>query len=313
MIPEQYIKVRWNGKNIKYYTEKGYVYTKNNDFFWAHILEVNHTSGVRFTFVCDYCNVQVHDKRISDFYKYRDSSILKKDSCTCCVKIKKAEESLAKHGVSHPMMLPSTVAKQKQTFLERHGVESVNQMPNFREKVKDASLRNYGVEHPTQSPLVINKRRETNLKKYGHINASQSVEVKEKIAITYYEQGNIKTSKQQLAVFETLKELGYDTKINYPVSTLNLDMAVFVGSHKIDVEYDGWYWHQDSEKDRRRDEYLKSQGWSILRIKSGRAIPSASKLNETIINLVQDNKKYSQLILEDWRTKESYSPLNNKL
>ena len=53
--------------------------------------------------------------------------------------------------------------------------------------------------------------------------------------------------------------------------TIYVDMAL--ENEKIIIEYDGWIWHGSKKiqiRDRRRDEYLKSIGWKILRIKSNK-------------------------------------------
>lgn len=50
----------------------------------------------------------------------------------------------------------------------------------------------------------------------------------------------------------------YKIKINYPLSTLALDVFLNIDNIKIDIEYDGEHWHLDEAKDRRRDEYVKS-------------------------------------------------------
>ena len=47
-----------------------------------------------------------------------------------------------------------------------------------------------------------------------------------------------------------------DCKINYPVSWFNLDCYVKINDVNIDVEYDGWYWHQDIRKDIKRDKII---------------------------------------------------------
>ena len=51
----------------------------------------------------------------------------------------------------------------------------------------------------------------------------------------------------------------YFSELNYVLSSLFLDIILIVNDEiKIDIEYDGNYWHKDSQKDRRRDEYVKS-------------------------------------------------------
>ena len=54
----------------------------------------------------------------------------------------------------------------------------------------------------------------------------------------------IPCSSQQLKIYEMLLD-EYKVELNYPLSQLNLDIAIFIGDIKIDLEYDGWYWHQD--------------------------------------------------------------------
>jgi very-short-patch-repair endonuclease len=53
-----------------------------------------------------------------------------------------------------------------------------------------------------------------------------------------------------------------------------LDIAI--PSLKIDIEYDGSYWHKDKEKDKKRDTALKRIGWRVIRFNK----PKLDKLNE---------------------------------
>lgn len=71
-------------------------------------------------------------------------------------------------------------------------------------------------------------------------------------------------SAPQLKLYEeVLKE--YPTAVlEYPVSGFCLDIAV--PELKLAFEYDGSYWHQDKEKDKKRDEVLKQLGWKVTRI-----------------------------------------------
>lgn len=80
-------------------------------------------------------------------------------------------------------------------------------------------------------------------------------------------------SKPQQKLFSVAK-LKYPARqviLNHPVSyetgTFFLDVAI--PSLKLDFEYDGSYWHQDKEKDGRRDQILKALGWEVIRIKEG--------------------------------------------
>ena len=94
-----------------------------------------------------------------------------------------------------------------------------------------------------------------------------------------------------------LKDIYVDCELNYLVSNCFLDCLVVVNDIRIDVEYDGEFWHQDKQKDRKRDEFLKSLGYKILRIKSAHNIPSIEELKNAIDILVTTNKKYTEIQL----------------
>ena len=162
--------------------------------------------------------------------------------------------------------------------MERYGVENSFQSKELREKAKKTIIERYGVEYTGQSPLL-----------------------REKMTKTLYKNGNTATSSQQIAVYEMLKEQYKNVELNYAFGKFSLDVALFVYDKKIDIEYDGWYWHQDKQRDRRRDEVLKSQGWSVLRIRSGNKIPTIEQLVEKIDCIINNNIKYSEIVLDDWK------------
>ncbi|MDD4109972.1 MAG: DUF559 domain-containing protein [Clostridia bacterium] len=87
-----------------------------------------------------------------------------------------------------------------------------------------------------------------------------------------------KTSKPQKMLFEIIKEkypnaiIEYDGIKTPDGRTLWLDIAIV--EDKINIEYDGIYWHDKNNKkhtrkskwnDAKRDEYLKSLGWTVFR------------------------------------------------
>ena len=86
--------------------------------------------------------------------------------------------------------------------------------------------------------------------------------------------------------------------LNYPESLLSLDCAVFLDNVKIDVEYDGWYWHQDTNRDRRRDNFVKSKGYKILRVKGNHQdlMPTQEQI-DTAISQLLNGKNYTEIIM----------------
>ncbi len=54
-----------------------------------------------------------------------------------------------------------------------------------------------------------------------------------------------------------------DVRLQYPVGPYRADLAV--PEAKLAIEADGAAYHQDKNRDRKRDEYFQSQGWQVLR------------------------------------------------
>lgn len=152
------------------------------------------------------------------------------------------------------------------------------------------------------------KSKKTCLIKYSVENPMQLKKFQEKMRKSLGD--NIPTSKPQLEIYKILKNNFDSVVLNYPFESLSLDCAVFFDKMKIDVEYDGWYWHQDFQKDIRRDRFLQSQGFKVFRIKGGNTIPSEEVIKNSIKKLVNSELKYFEYQLEEYkqqqRKKEKY-------
>lgn len=304
-IPLQSIMVIWHPRNMKKFVYLGYKFTRIGEIFWADyrdVLASTPSSKSLLSVQCDFCD-NYFTRAVKRQKRIEDIEISKKDCCSdsrCIVK-KKTEGSFIKYGVNNPQQHKSVRDKTLETNLKRYGVEHYILHDSFKDKSKETSLLNHGVSHPSMSAVVKNKRRATNLEKYGYINVSQSAVFKKKIAESYYLNGSVKTSKPQMKVYEMLKEAGYQVELNYPVSIYNTDIGLFYKGLKIDVEYDGWYWHQDRQKDIDRDSFMVSEGWKVLRVKSGVKVPKLIEMEEAIDLLVRDDRTYGEIVLDDWK------------
>ena len=79
---------------------------------------------------------------------------------------------------------------------------------------------------------------------------------------------------------------------------INLDCMVCFDGYKIDVEYDGLYYHKDrQEKDKRRNYFLIKQGYKVLRIKGNKKddIPTEEQIIKAIDCLVKGNRSYIEI------------------
>jgi hypothetical protein len=80
-------------------------------------------------------------------------------------------------------------------------------------------------------------------------------------------------SAPQKELFELVKQIHPDAKIEYPIDIFCIDIAI--EDLKIAIEYDGSYWH-DKERDIYRDSVLKEKGWSTIRFED--YVPSKEEL-----------------------------------
>lgn len=182
------------------------------------------------------------------------------------------ETMLNNYGVTHPKKSEEIKDREKKNNIEKYGVENVSQVPEFKEKSKKTCLEKYGTEYSLQSPLVRQKIMESLLK-----------------------HGNVPTSSQQIELFNLLEKIYGKCELNLPCGLNFLDCVVEYKNVKIDVEYDCWYWHQDEQRDRRRDEFVKSKGYKVLRIVGSREIPEKSVIINAIENLANSSKRFLKI------------------
>lgn len=223
---------------------------------------------------------------------------------TIDIKNKIKETNLNKYGFENPAKNEHVKNKTEETNLIKYGYKSTILNEDVKNKAIETCIEKYGVSSPGKASHSHNarlKRKLTCIERYGVEHALSSSVVREKINKTLSSNGDVNTSSQQLEVFNMLNDKYFDCELNYPFEKFSLDIAVVVDNIKIDIEYDGWYWHQDSQRDRRRDEFLKSKGWKILRIKSGHKTPTHQQLEEKIKLLLTTDRTYTSIILGDWK------------
>ena len=201
MLLDEYVEIRWNPNNIKYYKEKGYEFTKKGELFLVKIEDLSESSSAYVRVKCDYhkdgCN-DISYVKWSDYMKIRKKNIVDKDCCKnkkCCnAKIK--ESNSLKYGCECVLKLETVKNKIKETNLERYGVENVFSSEDVKNKIKKTNLKKYGVENPILNTEIKNKAIETNLKKYGVENPFASEKIKDKIKKTNLKKYGVKIPTQ---------------------------------------------------------------------------------------------------------------------
>ena len=321
LVPNQIVTTKWTKQNKDFYEKLGYVFTKFNKYFELKAEDLSYNSHVKVKVICDNC-LKEREMQWGDYLRYHSDIFV--DLCKKCSPLKTKATCLEKYGKENPSQVEEFKEKRKNTNLERFGVENAFQSEELKEKIKLTNLSKYGVEYANQnesiklkikntclekygvsccskSEIVKQKSRETCLKKYGYECSLNSPGVREKGRKTLYEKGLIPTSKPERKTCELLKEMygEENCKPGYPLDRINFDCLLILNNIKIDVEYDGWYFHSQKQNyDNRRNGFVISKGYKVLRIKGKYKVPTKHQLKEAIDYLVKDNHNYTEIILD---------------
>lgn len=319
LIEGQLIKVKVIGMTLNHYKNLGY----DAKCFDTIMVPPEHlTDGSKYTvnLYCDICGKEL-TRPYKEYLRYHTDGY---DVCNQCKDKKAKQTCIEKYGVATHMLVPEVQQKQQNTIQNKYGVGNVSQLEDIKQKKKQTCLDNYGVENPMFSNIVQEKVEKTNIKKYGCKNPMQNndvrkraeltnierygvknpmqnIQIKTKSLLTLCENNNIPTSSQQLKLYEIIKTKYEDSEINYPFSTCSLDIFICINNIKIDVEYDGWYFHQNKQKDIKRDKFLQSQGIKTLRVRSGHLLPTEQELFDAIDYLINTEHYFKEIILSDWK------------
>lgn len=320
MLLTKEVEMYWCRRYRKRYEEKGYVYTGVYQPFMVKVEDLSRTSHTEVEVKCDYCG-KIIKRTYNRYLLHHDEKY--GDCCNSCANVKRKVTLSERYGVENVSYLQEVKDKRKQTlierfgepnflktqrfkekmdkFLEEHGVENVSQIEEVKNKKKQTCLEHFGVEYSIQSKEVREKRRQTCLEHFGVEHPMQLKEIKEKAVKSFFKNGSCATSKIQLKLYNLLKNNYNICKLNYPLGIYSLDCMIQINNQKIDVEFDGQYWHQNSkDKDDIRDKYCIDNNYKVLRIKGNRILPSIEEIQQNIDKLVTTNCNYLE-IYTDWK------------
>lgn len=322
MIPKQKIKICVMGRNCKIFKNLGYQF-KNGDYIYVDYEDLLPTSSAEIKVICDVCGKEfLRDKRhILKSKNERDNL----DYCKeCAISVKRVKTCVSNFGVEYPMQSNIIKEKSKKTLKEHYEVENPSQSKKIREKIKQTTLNHYGVENVSQSEVIKDRKKETtkqhygveynmqseeirekikqtNLKNYGYEYPMQCPSIREKAIKSFVSNNTINASKQEIELFELLKEIYHNkyTQLEHTYACGNfiLDIFMKINNVKIDIEYDGKYWHQDKRRDLIRDKIIQKQGYKTLRIKAINTIPTKEQIIEKINILINTDKMYVHIDL----------------
>lgn len=317
-IENQTVEMKWNSTGKKYYSDLGYIFTKMGDTFEVKVSDLPKGSKKKIVALCDYCGEELITE-YRDYCKRKDNN----ESVTChkCFRKKGANTCLIKYGADNPSRIKEFQDKRNKTFeekfggnpfsneqvkqkikqqcLENYGVEYNSQVKEFQEKKKQTCINKYGYNTPSKADKVKQKIEETNVKRYGAKTSLLNSEIRRKSIKTMLQNGRICKSKAEVKLYNLVQQMyGKDNcDDSQIIDGKILDIVLYIDGNKIDIEYDGSYWHQNKNKDINRDIRLRSRGYKILRVKGNYQIPTQEQLKNAIDYLV-DNHSKTTIILD---------------
>lgn len=159
--------------------------------------------------------------------------------------------------------------KSKRTMQAKYGFDYSTQLPSMQEKSRKTNLLKRGVEYPMQSPEVQELSRKTVQERYGVDNVFQNRDIQKKSKETLYKNGTQMCSAQQAHIAKL-----YNGKINFPVNNYSIDILIDTsiaceydgGGHLLQVLFNNVSKEDFFKAERKRDIFLKTRGYSIIRI-----------------------------------------------
>lgn len=270
IVENQLIEVKWHYTNKDYYISKGYNFTKFGETFFVKVEDLNPTSHIKIKIKCDHCD-KIFFREIRNYWKEHDNEL--GDCCSIHNRIKAIKTCKKLYGVDWAIQNQKFKEKQIKTCQNKYGVSYISQSDEFKENLKMSMIKKYGVD-----------------------NISKIPEVREKAVSSFYKNGTCPTSKPQYDLYKLINELYGNAKLNYPVGVYSLDIYFEINNNKIDVEYDGVYWHKNKRlKDKIRDDFLVSNGIKVFRISGNNKIPSSAQINESIQKLINENLSFLKI------------------
>jgi very-short-patch-repair endonuclease len=94
-------------------------------------------------------------------------------------------------------------------------------------------------------------------------------------------------SKPQVELWKLVTKICPYVYLNFSVTHLKNTYSIDISIPKLEIaiEFDGGYWHQDEEKDLKRQEELEEDGWIFLRYKD--EVPKIEQIKDDIKKLLE--------------------------
>lgn len=197
-------------------------------------------------------------------------------------------KKLWEHRRNNPEELQAFADKVSDT-LTNYFKDPANRMSHTADFKRRLSKR-MSIKNPMKDPDVVNKVRYKNLENGSYerhreymLNGGATKAARASL------KAQNRVSRPQFELYKLVFELYTSAILEHPVKRKNgrfysLDIAI--PEVRVNIEYDGSYFHQDVEKDNNRDAELGKLGWTILRYRD--YVPTIEELKEDL-NRVMSN------------------------
>ena len=323
LIKTKIVIIKITKSNIEYYQNKGYVTAQLKDEISVGLQDLPDGSHAKIEAVCDKCG-NMKDMEYRTYLKItkRDGIYYCKKCCgqkikeTCIeryggvglqaesIKEKAQNTNLIRYGCKTPFENKEIYAKIRKSQEDKYGGIGMASQQT-RKKIEDTNMKLRGVKNPSQSEEVKEKKAQTCFEHYGvrHIfqDYDRFCEIMKKREKTFVKNGTTPMSKPEREIVAQLERLfgKENCTPSYLFAPLTFDCLLKLDDVKIDVEYDGWFWHRiTQEKDRRRNHTVINAGYKVLRIKSLREMPTDEQIIEAVEYLTTTDHHYKEIILD---------------
>lgn len=327
---DQKIVIRWNSRNKNKYVELGYVFTRIGDLFEVDVSDAPPYGHFDVLVECDYCHKIITMSMTNYSRSTKDRNSVACDKCKTIKTRERLQEryginapfqhseflekakntNIGRYGHENPMQNESIREKQVNTLIDKYSVDSPAKLPQHAEAMKlydkesakknyvEICLSKYGVDNVAKLSEVISKAKATCIERYGGESSQCCEEVRAKSLATMLDGGDISTSRPEREMVKMLKDMYGEESCfpQYPLSHIAMDCLLVIDDVKIDIEYDGSYWHEmRKEQDKRRDYYCMNRGYKVLRFKGCENPPTKEQIRNSVDYLV--NSQHNKLVV----------------
>jgi very-short-patch-repair endonuclease len=187
-----------------------------------------------------------------------------------------AGEKNPMYGKTHTLEIRKLISTINKIKMKGEGNSFYGKKHTEKTKNKISEIRiKLGLAKGEKNPLFGKGHTEKTRKKLSVIKKQFFLKFPDKhinsiIARNYKIQKNKKggyISQGQIKLYEIIKKQFQDAQLNYPILTKSTVFFADIGipTFKLDIEYDGHYWH-NPQKDMIRDRKIQKSGWKVIRL-----------------------------------------------